>query len=101
MSVHDSPKKALQNVVTVNNILRVLHLMTTSSNNQLPTTGFVRLWQIIGDKKRNIPAALPISRSAFLNGIKSGKYPKPIKLGARTNAWRVSEIRALLEKLGA
>lgn len=75
--------------------------MATSSNDQLPATGFVRLPQIIGDKKRGIPAAIPISRSSFLNGVKSGLYPKPIKLGLRLNGWRVSEIRDLIEKLGA
>jgi len=71
------------------------------TSNQLPETGFVRLPQIIGNKKTNIPPLLPICRTTFLNGVKSGKYPKPVKLGERTTAWRVSDIRDLIEKLGA
>ncbi|PPD49119.1 MAG: AlpA family transcriptional regulator [Methylobacter sp.] len=69
--------------------------------NQLPQTGFVRIWQIVGNKKTNTPAILPIGRTSFLMGVKSGKYPKPVKLGERTTAWRVSDIRDLIEKLGA
>ncbi len=68
--------------------------------NQLPQTGFVRIWQIVGNKKTNIPALIPIGRTTFLNGVKSGKYPKPVKLGERTTAWKVEDIRALIVKLG-
>lgn len=66
----------------------------------IPETGFVRLPQIIGDRKRGIPGVLPIGRTTFLNGVKSGKYPKPVKLGPRTTAWRVEDIRALIETTG-
>jgi prophage regulatory protein len=66
----------------------------------LPSTGFVRLSQIIGDRKRGIPGVLPIGRTSFLNGVKSGKYPKPVKLGERTTAWRVEDIQSLINSLG-
>jgi prophage regulatory protein len=66
----------------------------------LPDTGFIRLYQIIGDRKRGIPGVLPIGRTSFLNGVKSGKYPKPVKLGERTTAWRVEDIRSLINSLG-
>jgi len=82
--------------------------MQTSANalnqtnfNSLPEAGFCKLWQIVGDKKRNIPAVLPVSRSTFLNRVKDGTYPQPVKLGARSVAWRVSDISELLEKIGA
>ena len=67
-----------------------------------PETGFVKLWQIIGDKKRNIPPVIPVSRSNFLAKVKSKEWPQPVQLGegARSVAWKVSEIRALIEKLG-
>ena len=68
---------------------------------QLPTTGFVRLWQIVGSKSKGIPALLPIGRTTFLNGVKSGRFPKPVKLGERTNAWRVEEILSLINSIGA
>lgn len=64
--------------------------------NTLPKEGFLRLRQIIGDEKT--PPIIPISRSNFLAGVKEGRFPKPIKLGLRTTAWRVSDIRAFIEK---
>ncbi|MGZ8227305.1 MAG: helix-turn-helix transcriptional regulator [Methylococcaceae bacterium] len=67
---------------------------------QLPETGFLRLHQIIGRPKTNTPALIPVGRTSFLNGVKSGKYPKPVKLGERTTAWTVESIRALIVKLG-
>lgn len=68
-----------------------------------PETGFVREWQIIGapGRKPPIPPAIPISRAAWHAGVKSGRFPKPVKLGPRTTAWRVEDIRALIEELGA
>jgi len=67
---------------------------------QLPETGFLRIWQIVGNKKTNTPALIPICRTSFLNGVKSGKYPKPVKLGERTTAWRVEDIKALITDIG-
>lgn len=60
---------------------------------------YLRIWQIVGDKKRGIEPLLPIGKSTFLLGVKSGKYPKPVKLGERTIAWRKSEIDAVLARL--
>lgn len=73
--------------------------MVTTSR-QIPETGFLRIWQIVGNQKQGIPPLIPIGRTTFLNGVKSGKYPKPVKLGQRTTAWRAEDIRALIEKLG-
>ena len=63
---------------------------------QLPQTGFLRLKAIIGDKKTDTPALIPISRSAWWLGIRNGIYPKGVKLGPRTTAWTVESIRALI-----
>jgi hypothetical protein len=78
-------------------------MITTSQTNrhQLPETGFLRVAQIVGDRKTNTPALIPICRTSFLNGVKSGKYPKPVKLGERTTAWKVEDIRQLIESIGA
>ncbi len=67
----------------------------------LPTTGFVRLPQIIGDQKADppIPAVIPVSKSTWWNGVRNGNYPKPVKLGPHTSAWRVEDIRELITKL--
>lgn len=72
----------------------------------LPATGFLRLHQIVGraaDPKANtpaIPALIPVSRSTWWAGVRSGRYPQPVKLGERCTAWRVEDIRALIETAG-
>jgi predicted DNA-binding transcriptional regulator AlpA len=54
----------------------------------LPEAGFVRIRQIL--------AIYPIGRSTWWAGVKSGRFPRPVKLGPRTTAWRVEDIRRLL-----
>jgi len=65
----------------------------------LPETGYVRLPQIIGDPRSNppIPAIIPVGRSTWWEGVKSGRFPKPVKLGPRITAWRVEDIRQFIE----
>lgn len=69
----------------------------------LPQTGFLRLPQIVGNPTATppLPPIIPISKSSWWAGVKSGKYPKPVKLGERTTVWRVEDIRALVESAGA
>lgn len=73
--------------------------METGSE-QLTEIGLLKLKQIIGDQKMGIMAIYPVSKSAWYAGIKAGVYPKPVKLGDRARAWRVSDIRRLLETIG-
>ena len=54
----------------------------------LPDEGYVRLSTIL--------KVFPIGRSTWYQGVQSGKYPKPVKLGERTSAWRVSDIKELI-----
>ena len=70
---------------------------------QLPETGYLRLKQIIGDSKAKppIPAIIPVSKSSWYAGVKSGIYPQPVKLSLRSSAWKVESIRALIEELAA
>ena len=58
-----------------------------------PETGFVRLKKILAPD-----GPIPVSKSTWWAGIKDGRFPKPIKLGPRTTAWRVEDIRRLIEK---
>ena len=51
--------------------------------------GFLRLSQIL--------AIIPVSKSTWWAGVKSGRYPKPVKLGERITAWRAEDIHALIE----
>lgn len=71
--------------------------------NHLPQTGYLRLKQILGNKKSNPPTQpiIPIGKTSWWEGIKAGKFPKPIKLGPRITVWRVEDIRALFEKYSA
>jgi len=67
---------------------------------QLPETGYLRLPQILGDSKSEppIPPLIPVSRSSWWAGVKSGRFPQPVKLGPRTTAWKVADIRDLIER---
>lgn len=60
---------------------------------QLPLSGFMRLPQVL--------QLIPISKSAWWLGCREGRFPKPVKLGPKTTAWRVEDIAALIERLGA
>ncbi|MDR3581315.1 MAG: AlpA family phage regulatory protein [Oryzomonas sp.] len=67
-----------------------------TQNNILPEIGLVRLSQILGNKKKGIPPVIPVSKSTWWAGVKSGRYPQPIKLGERTTCWNVADIRQLI-----
>ena len=49
----------------------------------LPETGFLRLKQIIGDPTADppVPAIIPVSKSTWWAGARSGRFPKGIKQG--------------------
>jgi predicted DNA-binding transcriptional regulator AlpA len=56
-----------------------------------PTNGFVRLKAILAPN-----GPIPVSRSTWWAGVKSGRFPKPIKLSARVTAWRVEDLQAFI-----
>lgn len=67
----------------------------------LPETGFLRLSQILGkpEAKPPIKPLIPVGKTCWWEGVKSGRFPKPLKLGAgRVTVWRVEDIRALIAK---
>ena len=68
---------------------------------QLAETGYLRLRHIIGDASANppIPPIIPVSRSTWWAGVKTGRFPPAVKLGPAITAWRVQDIRALIEQL--
>jgi len=67
-------------------------MQNTNTTAGIPQTGFVRLPTIL--------AHIPVSRSTWWAGVKSGKYPAPVKsLGANITAWRAEEIAALIARL--
>ena len=63
------------------------------STSELPKTGFLRLPSVLAPL-----GPIPVSKSTWWAGIKAGRFPRPVKLGPRITAWRVEDIRALIEK---
>lgn len=61
----------------------------------------LRIKQIIGDPKATppIPPIIPVGRSTWWAGVKSGRFPKPVKLGRGITVWRESDIQALLDHI--
>ncbi len=66
-----------------------------SSQQEFPTTGFVRLKQILAPR-----GPIPVSPSTWWAGVRQGRFPQPLKLGPRTTVWRVEDIRALFNGIG-
>jgi hypothetical protein len=60
----------------------------------LPNEGFVRLSAIVGPGR-----PIPVSKSTWWAGVKTGLFPSPVKFG-RITVRRVEEIRALIERAG-
>jgi len=54
----------------------------------IPETGFIRLSTIL--------QFIPLGKSTWWAGVKSGRFPKPVKLGVRTTAWRAEDIVHLI-----
>jgi predicted DNA-binding transcriptional regulator AlpA len=63
-----------------------------------PQERLYRVTDIIGDRKRGIPALFPVSRSYWFKGVRSGKFPKPIRLSPGVVVWKSSDIDALIER---
>jgi prophage regulatory protein len=58
-----------------------------------PETGFIRLKNIVAPY-----GPIPVSKSTWWAGVKSKRFPQPVKLGPKITAWRVEDIRALIER---
>jgi prophage regulatory protein len=66
-------------------------LTDTSDTYHLPDTGFVRLPDVL--------RVIPLGKTSWWKGVKSGRFPKPVKLSARCTAWRAEDIRELIQRL--
>jgi prophage regulatory protein len=58
---------------------------------EMPETGFLRLTQVL--------CVIPLGKTCWWEGVKSGRFPKPVKLTERCTAWRVEDIRDLITSL--
>jgi predicted DNA-binding transcriptional regulator AlpA len=57
----------------------------------IPRTGFVRLPQVL--------SVIPLGKTCWREGVKSGRFPKPVKLSERCTAWRAEDIHELIKQL--
>lgn len=57
----------------------------------VPTPCLYRLKQVL--------ERIPVSKSSWFEGIKSGRYPRGLHLGPRTTVWRSEDIDRLIDSL--
>lgn len=71
----------------------------------IPATSYVRESVLIGSqatpKRAKTSGVIPFSRSTFRRMVREGRFPAPVKLGDRVNAWRASDVAAWLASRGA
>jgi len=60
-------------------------------SNHNKTKRLLRVQEIIAPK-----GPIPVGKSTWWEGVKSGRFPQPIKLGPRITVWREEDIDALL-----
>jgi len=63
-------------------------LQIAVTRNPIPPEGFMRLPAVL--------SVIPVCRATWLAGCKSGRFPKPVKLGPKMVAWKVQDIRSLI-----
>lgn len=65
--------------------------MSNTENAHWTLKPLMRIREIVGPY-----GVLPISEATWWAGVKSGRYPKPVKLGPKITAWRSEDIYALV-----
>ena len=53
------------------------------------TTGFMRLPQVL--------EVIPVSKSTWWAGIKTGRFPKPYRLSPGITVWRREDVMSVLQ----
>lgn len=59
---------------------------------QVPDVGFMDLEAVL--------KVFPVGKDYWQEGVRSRKYPAPVKIAPRTYAWRSSDIKKLLQRIG-
>ena len=70
-------------------ITRLEPLSADEQKPRIPIEGYMRLPTVL--------SVFPVSRSTWWAGISAGRFPKGVKLGPRITAWKVEDIRKLIE----
>ena len=59
------------------------------NNCKLPDTGFIRLHTVLQH--------ILVGKSSWWAGVASGRFPMSYKIGPRTTAWKVEDIRSFID----
>lgn len=73
-------------------VARVAPTVPGNSPLNVPETGFLRLSEIL--------KFIPVGKTKWWEGVKSGKFPPAVKISERVTAWRAEDIRELLTRIG-
>jgi prophage regulatory protein len=46
---------------------------------------------------RQVLELIPVSRSTWFAGVRSGRFPSPVRVGARAVAWRQGDIQKIVQ----
>jgi Predicted transcriptional regulator len=57
---------------------------------EIPEHGLLRLSKVL--------QLIPVSKTTWWAGVRSGRFPKPAKLGPHTTCWYWQDIQPLIEK---
>ena len=64
--------------------------MNKSQLNQKPAERLLRLAEVL--------TYLPLARSTWWSGVKTGRYPRPVMIGPHLPCWRLADVLALAER---
>lgn len=64
--------------------------MNKSQLNQKPTERLLRIHEVL--------TYLPVARSTWWSGVKTGRYPRPVMIGPHLPCWRLADIIELVER---
>ena len=82
------------NNMTNSNSGKHRNVTATADAPPIPQNPDIALWRL-----PTVLAHIPVSRSGWWQGVKSGRYPAPVKLSTRCVAWHSADIRALIASL--
>jgi predicted DNA-binding transcriptional regulator AlpA len=92
--MHSLPKKDYVRIIQA--------AMSEIDRNDVPQTtereSYLRIYHIIGDRKKGIHPRIPVSRATWYAMVKDGRAPKPIHLSTGVSVWRESDINCICTK---
>jgi len=59
----------------------------------------LRIYDIIGSKEDGIEPLIPVSKSTWWAGVRSGRFPKAVKVSSRVTCWKEDEVLSYIASL--